>query len=82
MTPHEELFIYYLKGRLELSDQKFQNNFIGNWEEEDDSIYPFRSDAQRSETYCRYPSKVSGQNIKAMVPGRHLAYNIWEEGAV
>jgi ribosomal protein L11 methyltransferase len=47
MTPHEELFIYYLKGRLELSDQKFQPNFIGNWEEEGDSILFFSSLADR-----------------------------------
>ena len=46
-APCEELFIYYLKGRLELSDQKFQNNFIGNWEEEDDSILFFSSLADR-----------------------------------
>jgi hypothetical protein len=28
IPPYEELFIYYLKGRLALSDQKFQNNYI------------------------------------------------------
>ncbi len=148
IPPCETLFIYYLKGRLELSDQKFHNSFIGNWEEEDDSIlffsasadqqienllhrrpqleyvdnyrmpydqwlgekftafehgafrimppwevtedhvnscqrtiYPFRSDAQRSETYCQHPSKVSGQNTKTMDAGRHLAYNLWQGGA-
>ena len=45
--PYEELFIYYLKGRLELHDRIFQNNFIGNWEEEDDSILFFSSSADR-----------------------------------
>jgi len=47
IRPSEELFIYYLKGRLNLSDQKFQSNFIGNWEEEDDSILFFSKSADR-----------------------------------
>ena len=47
ITPYEELFIYYLNGRLELSDQKFQSNFIGNWEEEDDSVLFFSTSADR-----------------------------------
>ena len=46
-SPYEELFIYYLKGRLELRHQKFQQNFLGNWEEEDDSILFFSSSADR-----------------------------------
>ena len=47
IAPCEELFIYYLRGRLKMSDQKFQNNFIGNWEEEDDSILFFSNSADR-----------------------------------
>ncbi len=47
IRPCDELFIYYLKGRLELCHQKFQNNFLGNWEEEDDSILFFSSSADR-----------------------------------
>ena len=47
IAPFEELFIYYLKGRLALSDQKFQNNYIGTWEEEDDSILFFSASADR-----------------------------------
>jgi hypothetical protein len=46
-TPCEDLFIYYLKGRLKFSDQIFQNNFIGNWEEEDDSILFFSTSADQ-----------------------------------
>ena len=44
--PCEELFIYYLKGRLELRHQNFQSNFLGNWEEGDDSILFFSSPAK------------------------------------
>lgn len=47
ITPYEELFIYYLKGRLELFDQKFQRDFIGNWEEENDSILFFSRSADQ-----------------------------------
>jgi ribosomal protein L11 methyltransferase len=47
ISPWEELFIYYLKGRLELRNQIFQDNFIGNWEEEDDSILFFSSPANQ-----------------------------------
>ena len=46
-SPCDELFIYYLKGRLELHNQIFQDNFIGNWEEEDDSILFFSSSANQ-----------------------------------
>ena len=45
--PDDELFIYYLKGRLELRHQKFKNNFLGNWEEEGDSILFFSNPADR-----------------------------------
>ena len=47
VRPYDELFIYYLKGRLELRHQNFQNNFLGNWEEEDDSILFFSNPADR-----------------------------------
>ncbi|MCP4624742.1 MAG: methyltransferase domain-containing protein [bacterium] len=47
VRPCDELFIYYLKGRLELRHQKFRNNFLGNWEEEDDSILFFSNPADR-----------------------------------
>jgi ribosomal protein L11 methyltransferase len=45
--PCNELFIYYLKGRLELHHQKFQSDFLGNWEEEGDSILFFSNPADR-----------------------------------
>ena len=45
--PYEELYIYYLKGRLKPQKRMFQENFIGNWEEETDSILFFSSAADR-----------------------------------
>jgi hypothetical protein len=63
MTPPEELFIYYLKGRLALSDQKFQNNFIGNWEEERFILSGLmRGEAKHiANTLQRYPVKILKQ---------------------
>ena len=43
--PYQELFIYYLRGRLKLRNQMFQKNFIGNWQEEEDSFLFFSSSA-------------------------------------
>ena len=43
--PYQDLFIYYLKGRLRPDDSLFQRNFIGNWQEEDDSFLFFSSSA-------------------------------------
>jgi ribosomal protein L11 methyltransferase len=43
--PKRDLYIYYLKGRLKPEGGMFQNNFIGNWEEEDDSFLFFSSPA-------------------------------------
>jgi ribosomal protein L11 methyltransferase len=45
--PDGELYIYYLKGRLKPEKRMFQKNFIGNWEEEGDSILFFSSAANR-----------------------------------
>jgi ribosomal protein L11 methyltransferase len=46
-SPYDELFIYYLRGRLKLDQQIFQKNFIGNWEEENDSFLFFSSSADQ-----------------------------------
>jgi ribosomal protein L11 methyltransferase len=46
-SPYQELFIYYVKGRLKAPGRTFQNNFIGNWQEQDDSILFFSSPAER-----------------------------------
>jgi ribosomal protein L11 methyltransferase len=45
--PKRDLYIYFLKGRLKTESGVFQNNFIGNWEEEDDSFLFFSSPALR-----------------------------------
>ncbi len=45
--PYRDLYIYYLQGRLKPAADLFQDNFIGNWEEDDDTFLFFSSPAQR-----------------------------------
>jgi ribosomal protein L11 methyltransferase len=47
ISPDVELFIYYLRGRLARHDPILQTDFIGNWEEGDDSILFFSSSADQ-----------------------------------
>jgi ribosomal protein L11 methyltransferase len=47
ICPYENLFIYYLKGRLVLDSRTAPINFIGNWEEGEDSILFFSCPADR-----------------------------------
>ena len=70
--PHEQLYIYYLKGRLALSDQDFQNNFIGNWEEENDSILFFSTPADR-----QIENLLQRQPHLEYVDSYRMPYNQW-----
>ena len=45
--PNRDLFIYYLKGRPKVASELFRNNFLGNWQENDDSFLFFSSPASR-----------------------------------
>jgi ribosomal protein L11 methyltransferase len=47
INPDQQLYIYYLEGRLKPENQRFHENFIGNWEEEGDSFLFFSSAADR-----------------------------------
>ena len=46
-SPCQDLYIYYLNGRIKADKALFQENFIGNWQEEDDSFLFFSSPAPR-----------------------------------
>ena len=44
--PYEDLFIYYLSGRIsDREEETLGKNFIGNWVEEDSSFLFFSSDS-------------------------------------
>ncbi len=47
VCPCRDLYIYYLQGRLGPAGNLFQDNFIGNWEEEDYTFLFFSSPARR-----------------------------------
>jgi ribosomal protein L11 methyltransferase len=55
--PSRDLFIYYLKGRLQTESGMFQNNFFGNWEENEDSFLFFSSPASRQIQNLLYHQK-------------------------
>jgi len=44
--PYQDLYIYYLEGRLKPVADMFRDNFIGNWEEENFSFLFFSSPAR------------------------------------
>ncbi|UCD77981.1 MAG: 50S ribosomal protein L11 methyltransferase [Desulfobacterales bacterium] len=70
--PYEELYIYYLKGRLKLENRIFQENFIGKWEEEDDSILFFSSAANR-----QIEKLLLRQPQLQFVDSYHMSYDHW-----
>ena len=55
--PCQELFIYYIKGRLKADSVMLHDDFIGNWEEEDDSFLFFSRPAagQVKNLLCHQP---------------------------
>jgi ribosomal protein L11 methyltransferase len=70
--PHQELYIYYLKGRLKPENRMFQENFIGNWEEEDDSILFFSGAANR-----QIETLLLRQPQLHYVDSYHMSYDHW-----
>jgi ribosomal protein L11 methyltransferase len=70
--PFQDLFIYYLNGRLKSDSELFQDNFIGNWEEENDSFLFFSSPAiqQVQNLLCRQPQL-------SYIDGYRMPYTQW-----
>lgn len=70
--PGRDLFIYYLKGRLKAVSGTFQNNFIGTWEEEDDSFMFFSSPASR-----QIENLLNHQHQLSYVDSYEMSYDQW-----
>jgi ribosomal protein L11 methyltransferase len=70
--PSRDLFIYYLKGRLKPECGMFQKNFIGNWEEEDDSFLFFSSPASRQIQNLLYH-----QRQLSYIDSYEMSYDQW-----
>jgi len=81
--PCQDLYIYYLNGRLKAGSEMFQDNFIGNWEEENDSFLFFSSPATRQvENLLRLEPQLSYVDSYRM-PYEHWlgeVFNTFEHG--
>ena len=71
-APRRDLFIYYFKGRLKAESGMFQKNFIGNWEEEDDSFLFFSSPASR-----QIENLLNHQHQLSYVDSYEMTYDQW-----
>ena len=70
--PHQELYIYYLKGRLKADSTRLPDNCIGNWEEEEDSFLFFSRPA-----YEQVESLLSRQPQLSYIDSYHMPYEQW-----
>jgi ribosomal protein L11 methyltransferase len=71
-APCQELFIYYLKGRMKPDGAMFADNYLGNWEEEDDSFLFFSQPAlEQVETLLNRQPQLS------YVDSYHMPYTEW-----
>ena len=68
----QDLFIYYLKGRLKTASGIFQNNFLGNWQEDDDSFLFFSSPASR-----QVQNLLFQQRQLSYVDSYEMSYDQW-----
>ena len=71
--PHKDLYIYYLQGRLKPGKEIFQENFIGNWEEDDFSFLFFSSPARHDvEALLRTQPQLT------YLDTFHMSYDQWQ----
>jgi ribosomal protein L11 methyltransferase len=75
--PYENLYIYYIKGRLPAGAVIRDNSFIGNWEEEQDSFLFFNraSDERIRKVLDQYPHLVLSDQFQ-------MTYDQWQGGAL
>jgi ribosomal protein L11 methyltransferase len=70
--PYQELFIYYLKGRLKKDGQTLPDGCIGNWEEEEDSFLFFSRPALE-----QVNAILSRQPQLSYIDSYHMPYAQW-----
>ena len=70
--PCQELFIYYLKGRLKADSKTLPDNCIGNWEEEEDSFLFFSRPA-----FEQVENLLSRQPQLSYIDSYHMPYEQW-----
>ena len=70
--PCQELFIYYLKGRLKADSKTLPENCIGNWEEEEDSFLFFSRPA-----FEQVENLLSRQPQLSYIDSYQMPYEQW-----
>lgn len=76
-TPYDNLFIYYIKGRIKGGRLFSDDDYIGNWEEEDDSFLFFKTPAD-----ARVRQLVRSQSHLVLQDQFHMSYDEWQGGAI
>jgi ribosomal protein L11 methyltransferase len=71
--PYQDLYIYYLEGTLQPGKAVFQDNFIGNWEEDNFSFLFFSSPARRE-----VEDLVRSQPQLTIVDSFQMSYDQWQ----
>ena len=71
--PYQDLYIYYLEGTLQPGKAVFQDNFIGNWEEDNFSFLFFSSPARRE-----VEDLVCSQPQLTILDCFHMSYDQWQ----
>ena len=71
-APCRELFIYYLKGRLQADYSALPENCIGNWEEEEDSFLFFSQPAME-----QVENLLNRQPQLSFIDSYHMPYEQW-----
>jgi ribosomal protein L11 methyltransferase len=70
--PYEDLYIYYLKGRVAPNTDLYQPDFIGNWEEDGFSfLFYTRPCSERIDAILKDQPQLS------LVDAYHMAYTEW-----
>jgi len=71
--PYQDLYIYYLQGRLQPGLAVFPDNFIGNWEEDDFSFLFFSSPARHE-----IEDLVRVQSHLTLLDSFQMSYDQWQ----
>ncbi|MBI5063407.1 MAG: hypothetical protein HZB87_08095, partial [Desulfatitalea sp.] len=75
--PYRELWIYYLKGRAGGDPIRDDEDFIGNWEEEEDSFLFFKQPADD-----RVQTLLDQQPHLRLQERYEMSYEDWQGGAM
>jgi len=76
-APYEDLFIYYIKGRIQGAPLFTDADYIGNWEEEEDSFLFFKTPAD-----IRVRQLVNAQPHLVLQDQFQMSYDEWQGGAI